>query len=52
MNQRTEAFAKKHPDTDKLPEPAKKELETIRRDQAEVADLLQQLTAPAEGGKP
>jgi hypothetical protein len=53
VNQRTEEFAKKHPDAGKLTPTEKKELESLRRDQAEVADLLQQLTPAAdEGGKP
>jgi hypothetical protein len=53
VNQRTEDFAKKHPDVTRLTDAEKKQLDVLRRDQAEVADLLQQLTPAAEeGGKP
>src|SRR5262249_28774805 len=40
VNDRTEAFRKKHPDLDKLGPKEKAELQEIRREQKEVADLL------------
>lgn len=49
VNQRTEAFAKQHPDVGKLTLPEKAELDRIHDDQRAVAELLDQLTAP-EGG--
>jgi hypothetical protein len=54
VNRRTEAFARKNPGSEKLTKDQKKELEGLRRDQAEVAELLDELTAPAgeEGAKP
>jgi hypothetical protein len=54
VTKRTEDFARKHPDTKKLTEAEKQELGGIRKEQADIADLLDQLTPPAqpEGGKP
>jgi hypothetical protein len=55
VNQHTEDFAKKHPDPKKLDDKAKAELQSIRRDQAEVGELLEELNrppAPKEGDKP
>jgi hypothetical protein len=54
VNQRTEDFAQKHPDLKKLDDKAKAELQSIRRDQAEVGELLEELNHPPapEGDKP
>ncbi len=53
INQRTETFNKKHPDASKLEPEEKKTLDGLRQEQAEVADLLQKLTPPADqGGQP
>jgi hypothetical protein len=54
VNKRTEEFARQHPDPKKLTEKEQAELQAIRRDQQEVAELLEDLTQPAEdeGGKP
>ncbi len=62
VNDRTEAFNKNRPDREKLGAKEKAELESVRRDQKEVADLLEELSrqnreadaepeapAPAEG---
>jgi hypothetical protein len=48
INERTEAFRRKHPDLAELDERTRAELEAIRRDQREVADLLQELTRPGD----
>lgn len=47
VNERTEAFRKAHPDLALLDKKAQAELQTIRRDQKEVADLLEALMKPA-----
>lgn len=47
VNERTAAFGKAHPDPTKLDKNAQAELQTIRRDQKEVADLLEALMKPA-----
>jgi hypothetical protein len=47
VNERTEAFKKKHPDPERLGPKSKAELQEIRREQKEVADLLDQLNRPA-----
>jgi hypothetical protein len=47
INRRTEAFRKTHPEADKLNEAAKAELQTITRDQKDVAELLDELNRPA-----
>jgi hypothetical protein len=53
VNQRTEEFSRQHPDPKKLTEAEQVELQTIRRDQQEVADLLDEISKPApEGDKP
>ncbi|MBI1917444.1 MAG: hypothetical protein HYS12_22310 [Planctomycetes bacterium] len=54
VNERTKDFAKKHPDTSKLTEPQKKELQTIQREQREVAELVEDYSgqsAPNDGDK-
>src|SRR5262249_54772669 len=56
-NKRTEEFAKAPPDRKDLDDRAKAELEGIRRDQQDVAELLEQLRGggepnAAEGDKP
>lgn len=48
INQRLEAFTKQHPDGAKLNEKDQAELQGIRKDQQEIADLLEELTRPAE----
>jgi hypothetical protein len=57
INNRTEEFAKGHPDPKNLDDKAKAELEGIRRDQQDVAELLEKLRGggepnAAEGDKP
>jgi hypothetical protein len=54
VNQHTEDFAKKHPDLKKLDDKANGELQSRRRDQAEVGELLEELNRPPapEGDKP
>ncbi|HZT80237.1 MAG TPA: hypothetical protein VFA26_08445, partial [Gemmataceae bacterium] len=53
INQRTDEFTRQHPDKDKMDDRAKAELKALQRDQQEVAELLEELTRPAdEGGKP
>jgi hypothetical protein len=47
VNDKTKAFQEKHPDLNDLDAKAKAELQDIRREQKEVADLLEQLTRPA-----
>jgi hypothetical protein len=49
VNHRTEEFAKTHPDRQNLDDKAKADLEGIRRDQQDVAELLEQLHG---GGEP
>ncbi len=56
VNRRTEVFVKGHPDPKAVDDKAKAELEAIRRDQQDVAELLEQLRgggepAAAEGDK-
>lgn len=51
VNRRTEEFARKHPDAASLTKREQTELRAIEKDQADVADLLDQLTA-SEGDKP
>jgi hypothetical protein len=50
INQRTETFKKQHPDLKKLGEKDKSELESIHKDQQDVAELIDELTRP--GGEP
>jgi hypothetical protein len=55
INQRTEEFTRQHPDLARLSEKDKTELQSIRHDQQEVADLLEELTRPEgepQGDKP
>jgi len=55
INQKTEEFAKNHPDAAKWTEKEKAEVLAIRKEQKEVADLLDALAEPpdeVEGGKP
>lgn len=54
VNQRTEDFGRKHPDAAKLTDSQKQELDRIRGEQKKIAQLLDELNAPAgpEGGKP
>jgi hypothetical protein len=47
VNQKTDSFRQKHPDVSKLGEKDKAELQAIRKEQQEVADLLEELTRPA-----
>jgi hypothetical protein len=48
VNERTKAFAKQHPDSKKLNKNDREELQALGQEQVEIADLFQQLTAPAE----
>jgi hypothetical protein len=55
INQKTEDFARQHPDSAKLTDKQKAELQAIRKEQKEVADLLDEIAEPpdeGEGGKP
>ncbi len=47
INQRTEAFKKEHPDPKNLQEKDRAELQAIRKDQQDVAELIDELTRPA-----
>ncbi len=47
INQRTEAFKKEHPDPKNLPEKDRAVLESIRKDQQDVAELIDELNRPA-----
>ena len=54
VNARTKEFATKHPDEKKLTPAEKKELEAIRREQREVAELVEEYTRkplPKDGDK-
>jgi hypothetical protein len=51
VNARTEEFGKAHPDPKQLDDKAREQLAQIRKDQQEVADLLEEMTRP-EGDKP
>ena len=50
VNRQTEDFRKAHPDQNKLDDKAKNELRDIRRSQQEVAELLDELLEPDDGG--
>jgi len=50
INQRTDEFRKAHPDQNKLDDKAKNELREIRHAQQEVAELLDELLEPDDGG--
>jgi hypothetical protein len=50
VNQRTEDFRKAHPDANKLDDKGKAELQTIHREQQEIAELLEELIEPDDGG--
>ena len=53
INQRTDEFNKQHPDLGKLTKDEQTELQSIRREQQDVADLLDALTRPDnEGDRP
>jgi hypothetical protein len=47
INQRTETFKKQHPNPKELVENDKAELESIRKDQQDVAELIDELRRPA-----
>jgi hypothetical protein len=47
INQRTETLKKDYPDLKKLPEKARSVLESIRKDQQDVAELIDELNRPA-----
>jgi hypothetical protein len=47
INQRTDTFKKQHPDLKKLEEKDKSELKSIRKDQQDVAELIDELTRPS-----
>jgi hypothetical protein len=48
INQRTETFRKEHPDVKNLPDKNRSELEAIRKDQQDVAELIDELNRPAD----
>jgi hypothetical protein len=48
INDLTESFGKEHPNREKLTEPEKRELDALSKEQKEIADLLDDLTKPAE----
>ncbi len=50
VNKHTLDFRKAHPDLTKLDDKAKSELQDLRRQQEEVADLLEELLEPDDGG--
>jgi len=50
VNKHTEEFRKAHPDPDKLDDKSKAELRKLRREQQEVAELLDELLEPEPGG--
>lgn len=47
VNDRTSDFSRKHPDRDQLSKDEQQELAKLQKDQQEVADLLEDLLAPA-----
>jgi hypothetical protein len=47
INQRTDEFRKEHPDLKKLPPKDRTVLESIRKDQQDVAELIDELNRPA-----
>ncbi len=54
VSKRTEEFGRQHPNAKELTDKEKSDLQTLRRDQEEVADLLEEMTRAdePEGGKP
>src|SRR5262249_10883072 len=48
VNKRTEEFGKLHPDPDKFTDKDKAELQSIRKEQQEIAELLEQLITPMD----
>ncbi len=48
INHRTETFRKEHPDVKNLPEKNRAELESIRKDQQDVAELIDELNRLAD----
>lgn len=55
LNARTEEFRRKHPDLDKFDDKDRDALQNLRRQQQEIAELLEEMTEPAkpkEGDKP
>jgi hypothetical protein len=54
VNDRTAAFAKQHPDTSQLSTEERHGLELLRQEQAEIAEILEELARPAipEGALP
>jgi hypothetical protein len=48
VNERTQAFAKQHPDPGKFTKSDQDELQALGQEQVDIADLFQQLTAPAQ----
>jgi hypothetical protein len=50
VNKRTEDFRKDHPDPAKLDEKARAQLQGLRKAQQEVAELLEELIEPDDGG--
>src|SRR5262249_30509381 len=51
INERTEQFAKEHPDLSKLKDDEKAELETLRKTQRDVADLIAEFYNAADSPK-
>ena len=54
VNQKTEQFAKDHPDAAKLTEIEKADLELLRKTQRDIADLIREFSPADEpkGGQP
>jgi hypothetical protein len=52
VNERTASFRKRYPELENLPKKARDELDDIRREQKEVADLLERLTTPPDEPEP
>jgi hypothetical protein len=51
LNERTHAFAKKYPDAARLAPKGQEELRAIRREQQEIKDLFDEVTAPPQQGE-
>jgi hypothetical protein len=52
LNERTEEFAKKYPDPQNLAEPQKNRLDKLRRTQADLAALLDEMSQPGDPEPP
>lgn len=48
VNERTADLGKRYPDPGKIPQAVQRELQALRKDQQEIADLLDELTTAGE----